>query len=148
MDEVLELSDEVRELFLAGKLDALLEHVAGAGAEAAQEELRSQRARYAHEDWHKRMQDPEKREAYNKRQRDRYNSDPDYANRKRESKNSRYAADPELRARLIEYSKEYRRKRYASDPEYAERRRAQNRESARRRAERKKAEKEAQENND
>lgn len=144
MDEGLELSDEVRELFLAGKLDVLLAHFAQVGADA----LREEHAR-RNRDWQRANRTtPEYKERRNQAQRDRYATDPGYRDEIKSKTLSRhhekYANNPEYR----EAHKARSRNRHATmlrdDPSYREWKRQYNREYY----ERKKAEREAQENND
>lgn len=174
MDEELELSDEVRELFLAGKLDALLEHVAQVGAEAS-----TTQARLREREYRKATDSPERRQTASRWYQMKMSTDPDWAERRREYirnyQRTRMANDPDYRDRQraaqkrLRDSDEYRerqaalkREKYANDPEYrrkvldAHSRRLREDEGFRERRKaymkeyraRKKAEREAQENND
>lgn len=144
MDEELELSDEVRELFLAGKLDALLEHAAKLGAGALREE-HARRSR----DWQRSNRTtPGYKERRNQAQRDRYATDPGYRDEIKSKTLSRhhekYANNQEYREAHKARSRNRHVAMLRDDPSYREWKRQYNREYY----ERKKAEKEAQGNND
>ena len=67
--------------------------------------------------------DPAYAERQRERQRERYQTDLAYAERKRERQRERYQTDPAYAERQRERKREHQRERYQTDPAYAERER-------------------------